>query len=214
MGTKKDKIDTREVRILKVSELRVKRDGDDPPKIVGYPAVFNTLSDDLGWFREKIKPGAFKNALKISDVRALFNHDSNFVLGRQSAGTLELRERTRGLWMEVIPPDTQWANDLLISIERGDVKEQSFSFTVKQDKWESSINEGEPEIRTIIEVKEIFDVSPVTFPAYPDTTVATRSKDAFNAANRDDNNDEANLIDDINQEIDELEIELNMGVKI
>jgi len=82
----------------------------------------------------------------------------------------------------------------MLSIDRGDVKEQSFAFTVKQDKWESSANEGEPEIRTIIEVKEIFDVSPVTFPAYPDTTVAKRSKDVFNAANRDeDKTAEANL---------------------
>ena len=114
--------------------------------------------------------------------------------------------------MENTPPDTQWARDLMLSIERGDVKEQSFAFTVKRDKWESPEKEGDPEIRTIIEVKEIFDVSPVTFPAYPDTTVAKRSKDAFNAANRDENTDEANLIfEDDNQEIDELEIELNMG---
>jgi len=191
---KKDKEEIREVRMLAASELRVSRDGDNPPKITGYAAVFNSLSDDLGWFREKIKPGAFKNALKTSDARALWNHDSNFVLGRESAGTLELRERARGLYMENTPPDTQWARDLMLSIDRGDVKEQSFAFTVKQDKWESSANEGEPEIRTIIEVKEIFDVSPVTFPAYPDTTVAKRSKDVFNAANRDeDKTAEANL---------------------
>ncbi len=212
MKKDKRKNPDREERTLSMSELRVKRDDGEPPKIVGYAAVFNSLSDNLGFFREKIKKGAFKNALKTSDVRALFNHDSNFVLGRQSAGTLELRERTKGLYMEATPPDTQWANDLLVSIERGDVKEQSFAFSVKQDKWESAEKEGDPEIRTIIEVKEIFDVSPVTFPAYPDTTVATRSKDKFDAANRAGDDDEANLIEDENQQIDELMIEINTGV--
>lgn len=202
----------REERNIGAAELRVKRVEGEPTKIEGYAAIFNSLSDDLGFFREKISRGAFTNALKTSDVRALFNHDPNFILGRQSAGTLELKEDKKGLWMSATPPDTQQARDLMVSIERGDITQQSFAFTVQEDSWKQPEANGDPEIRTIIEVKEIFDVSPVVYPAYPDTDVAIRSKEQFNAANRDDNKDAANRIDDENQLIDELEIEINTGV--
>jgi len=167
---------------LKGVSLRVKREkdseGNEKPIISGYAAVFNSMSEDLGGFREKIKPGAFKNALKKSDCRALFNHDSNFPLGRQSAGTLTLKEDDKGLYMEVDPPDTQYARDLMVSIERGDVVEQSFGFTIKTDEWQEDRDNGKT-TRTLIEVDELFDVSPVVFPAYPDTTVAKRSLDEF-----------------------------------
>ena len=202
----------REERNIGAAELRVKRVEGEPTKIEGYAAIFNSLSDDLGFFREKISRGAFTNALKTSDARALFNHDPNFILGRQSAGTLELKEDKKGLWMSATPPDTQQARDLMVSIERGDITQQSFAFTVQEDSWKQPEANGDPEIRTIIEVKEIFDVSPVVYPAYPDTDVAIRSKEQFNAANRDDNKDAANRIDDENQLIDELEIEINTGV--
>lgn len=149
-------------------------DGNDVAKISGYAAKFNAESEDLGGFREIIQPGAFKNALLKSDTRALFNHDSNMVLGRVSAGTMTLKEDNTGLFMEVTPPDTQFARDLLVSLERGDIKEQSFGFTVKTDSWEEDRETGKT-VRTLIEINELFDVSPVTFPAYPDTTVAKRS---------------------------------------
>lgn len=171
-------METRERRYLQVKELRVQRDADKP-KIVGYAAVFNRLSENLGGFREKIKPGAFKNALKKSDARALFNHDSNYVLGRQGAGTLTLKEDDKGLWMEIDPPDTQFARDLMVSIERGDINQQSFGFTVASDSWED-LNKQES-LRTLNEIDELFDVSPVTFPAYPDTSVALRSMEAAKA---------------------------------
>lgn len=161
----------KEIRVLG-KELRVKRDSEGKGKIAGYAAVFNSLSENLGGFREKIEPGAFKNAIPKSDTVALFNHDSNIVLGRTSAGTLSLKEDKTGLFMEIDPPDTQAARDLMVSIERGDIKQQSFGFTVNSDIWETV--DGE-EIRTIKEVEELFDVSPVTYPAYPDTTVALRS---------------------------------------
>lgn len=203
----------RETRCFSAAELRVKRADNEDPKIEGYAAVFNKLSDDLGFFREKIKPGAFTNALKASDVRALFNHDANIVIGRQSAGTLELKEDKKGLFMSATPPDTQAARDLMVSIERGDITQQSFAFSVKEDSWkEGDPEKGEPEIRTIIEVREIFDVSPVVYPAYPDTDVALRSKEHSDAANRANDNDAANRINDDNQEIDELEIQLSTGV--
>jgi len=168
-----------ETRCLSVDELelRVKRDDDGKVKIVGYAAVFDKLSEDLGGFREKIQKGAFKDALKKSDARALWNHDNNYVLGRESSGTLKLKEDDKGLYMEVDPPDTQFAKDLMVSIERGDVNQQSFGFYIKSDKWEGLDSKNET-IRTILEVDEIVDVSPVTFPAYPDTKVALRSLDA------------------------------------
>jgi len=162
-----------ELRTNKV-ELRVKRKDDGAlPRIEGYAAVFNSDSEDMG-FVERIKPGAFKKALKISDARALFNHDPNYVLGRQSAGTLELKEDKNGLFMSVQPPDTQLIRDLVLTpIERGDINDQSFGFTIAADEWEG-LDTDHP-VRTITEVREVFDVSPVTYPAYPDTSVALRS---------------------------------------
>lgn len=159
-----------EKRIFK-GELRIVRRDNEPPQIVGNSAVFETLSDDLGGFREKIERGAFKDAIK-GDVRALFNHDPNMVLGRTTAGTLELEETRDGLAMTVTPPDTQVARDLMTSIERGDITGQSFSFETEVDEWESV--ENGPDIRTLKKIRAVFDVGPVTFPAYPDTDVAIR----------------------------------------
>jgi uncharacterized protein len=165
----------KEIRVLKTAELRIKRDGDELPKIEGYAAVFNKDSEDMG-FIERIAPGAFKKALKTSDVRALFNHDSNIILGRKSAGTLELKEDKKGLFMSVTPPDTQLIRDMVLTpIERGDITQQSFGFNIKSDEWKDM--DKDTPIRTITEVNELYDVSPVTFPAYPDTEVALRSLD-------------------------------------
>lgn len=164
-----------------VTELRIKKEKEeDEGTLVGYPAVFNKLSEDLGGFREKIAPGTFKKSLKEADVRALFNHDSNMVLGRTSAETLTLKEDAEGLWMENIPPDTQWARDLLISVERGDITQMSFGFRTIIDEWEEK-KDGSV-IRTLKEV-ELVDVSPVTFPAYPDTSVALRSMEVWRKTN-------------------------------
>lgn len=162
----------KEIRCIGV-ELRVKRD-NDKPIIQGYAAVFDSWSEDLGGFREKIQPGAFKAAIGKSDVRALINHDSNLVLGRTKAGTLKISEDKTGLWMEIDPPDTQYARDLMTSIDRGDIDQQSFGFTVKTDQWEED-RDNDKVTRTIVEVDELFDVSPVTYPAYQDTSVALRA---------------------------------------
>jgi len=141
-------------------------------KIAGHAAVFNSLSEDLWGFREKIAPGAFKNALAKSDIRALLNHDPNFVLGRTKNSTLRVHEDEAGLAVEIDPPETGWADDLLISIGRGDISQMSFAFRVGEDSWET---EDGLNIRTILSFDEIFDVSPVTYPAYPETDVALRA---------------------------------------
>ena len=163
----------KEIRAIS-PEYRIKRDDSGKAVIQGYAAVFNSWSEDLGGFREKIKPGAFAKALKRSDARALFNHDANFILGRQGAKTLRLKEDKTGLWMEVDIPDTQAGRDLLVSIERGDIHQQSFGFTVRKDEWQEDRNSETVE-RTVVEIEQLYDVSPVTYPAYPDTSVAART---------------------------------------
>ena len=152
--------------------IEFRLEGDDKPKIRGYAAVFNKMSDELGGFREKIAPGAFKKTLKEADVRALFNHDPNQVLGRVSSGTLSLREDDKGLWMEIEPPDTANARDVMTLIERGDVDQASFAFRVVKDTWQNE--DGKMPTRTLDEV-QLYDVSPVTYPAYPQTSVDIRS---------------------------------------
>lgn len=163
-----------EVQIEKrVFPIEMRVEGDEKPKIRGYAAVFNKMSDDLGGFREKIASGAFRKTLKEADVRALFNHDPSVVLGRTGNGTLSLREDDKGLWMEIEPPDTAQARDLVTLIERGDVDQASFAFRVIKDTW---LNEqGEKPIRTLDEV-QLFDVSAVTYPSYPQTSVDVRAQ--------------------------------------
>ncbi|HHX58957.1 MAG TPA: HK97 family phage prohead protease, partial [Candidatus Moranbacteria bacterium] len=111
-----------EKRFIPVEDSEIRVEGDDKErKITGYAAVFNRKSENLGGFVEIIRPGAFKEAIKDADVRALFNHDSNYVIGRTTSKTLTLEENQKGLKFEAVPPDAQWARDLLKSIERGDV---------------------------------------------------------------------------------------------
>lgn len=160
-----------ERRILPVSEMRIVRADDKLPKIIGYAAVFNKLSEDFYGWREKIAQGAFTNTIKTDDIRALVDHDSSKILGRNTAGTLMLEENTKGLKVTITPPDTNIGRDIVTSIERGDISGMSFGFKTITDEWNTKDKE---EIRTLKEVK-LFDVSPVTFPAYPDTTIGTRS---------------------------------------
>jgi hypothetical protein len=164
-------------RLFKFTELRVADIGGK--KILqGYSALYDSWSETLGgYFREIIRPGAFANALRNSDVRCLFNHDSNVVLGRSKPGTLKLIEDSRGLRMECDLPNTQAATDLRESINRGDIDGQSFSFTTKQDRWTFSNDSKKPAERELLEVEELFDVGPVTWPAYPETTVGVRCRE-------------------------------------
>lgn len=156
------------------AEFRV--EGDEAPKIVGYAAKFDSDSEEMWGFVERIAKGAFTEALKSSDVRALFNHDPNIILGRNRAGTLKLFEDDIGLRYEITPPDTQTAKDIIESIRRGDINQSSFAFSMRG----SGIQEWEERpdgttIRTIKRVAELFDVSPVTYPAYTDTESGLRT---------------------------------------
>ncbi len=162
----------RERRFSGICELRSVASEGDGKRIAGHAAVFNSLSEEIFGFREKIAPGAFKNALGKSDIRALLNHDPNYVLGRTKSGSLRAWEDDTGLAVEIDPPSTMWAEDLLVSIGRGDISQMSFAFRVAEDKWETVDGVDQ---RTILIFDEIFDVSPVTYPAYPETDVALRA---------------------------------------
>jgi len=142
----------------------------EPSTIVGYAAVFNQWSEDLGGFREMILPGAFTETL-THDVRALINHDANMVLGRTRSGTLELSEDEIGLRIKIALPNTQYAKDLIEAMKRGDVDQMSFGFSVGQDNWYEE--DGQMK-REIIKVDRLYDVSVVTFPAYPQTIAQAR----------------------------------------
>lgn len=164
-------------RLLKVSELRVSDGANGKKTISGYAAVFDQRSELLyDWFEEIIRPGAFTKTLANADVRCLFNHNPDVVLGRTSAQTLRLREDTRGLYMECDLPDTTAAKDLAESIRRKDVSQQSFAFRVATQRWTYDKDPDKPALRELLEV-ELFDVSPVTYPAYPQTDVGIRSQD-------------------------------------
>jgi HK97 family phage prohead protease len=161
----------RERRLFDVRELRAAKDGKRT--ISGHAAVFNKDSEPMYGFVERVAAGAFTKSIKEDDVRALFNHDPNLILGRNTAGTLRLSEDETGLAVEIDPPDTQTARDLLVSLERGDISQMSFGFYTRKDEWTYDQKTGTT-TRTLLDC-QLFDVSPVTFPAYPDTDVSVRS---------------------------------------
>jgi len=163
-----------ERRTASLTEFRVVTEGDNR-RLVGHAAVFDKLSEDLGGWRERIAKGAFAGVLG-DDVRALWNHDPNHLLARTAAGTLRLSEDDAGLAMDLDPPDTTTGRDLLVLVDRGDVREMSFGFQVGDDEW---ITEGDQTTRVITRVARLWDVSPVTYPAYPDTDIAAHQYRAY-----------------------------------
>jgi len=156
-----------------ITELRaVRAEGDSGPGLVGYAAVFNVEANIGGAFIETVAPGAFTNVLEAEpDTRALVNHDPNLVLGR-TPKTLRLEQDDHGLKVEVDLPATQVAADLVELVERGDINQMSYAFTVAADEMDSS---GEVPRRTITEIGELFDISVVTYPAFTTTEVGIRT---------------------------------------
>ena len=166
-----------ERRTITLKELRVVEElptSNTEPVIEGYASVFDSWSEELGGefpFRERVVKGAFEESIQRDDIRALFNHDPNYVLGRNTSNTLSLEEDEKGLRVRITPPQTQWAKDLLVSIKRGDITQMSFGFTVILDRWSYEDN---IDIRELLKVK-LYDVSPVTFPAYSQTECGIRT---------------------------------------
>jgi len=180
-----------EVRLV---EGREDEKGVYPPKITGYAAVFydgtpGTEFDMSGWFGEptveRIMPGAFTRAIAGDDVRALFNHDPNLILGRNKAGTLRLSQDGKGLFYEVDPPETNTGQDVVTSLRRGDVTGSSFGFVVEEDVWrkQKQADDTALKIREIVSV-ELWDVSPVTYPAYAGTSSEVRQAEGVELARR------------------------------
>lgn len=159
-----------EKRSFELRDLRVNTE-QAKAKITGYAAIFGVLSEDLGGFRERIEPGAFSGTIG-GDIRALWMHKDEYPLGRTAADTLRLSEDDTGLSIEIDPPDTQWARDAMVSMQRGDVNQMSFRFDTLRDQWFED-QDGQV-IRTLLDVK-LYEVSPVTFPAYPQTSAQVRS---------------------------------------
>jgi hypothetical protein len=168
----------REFRIVPGAEVRLRKDGKG---IEGYAAVFGKRSLNLGGFKETVRAGCFSRAVKEDqDVFGMFNHDANLVLGRTSARTMRIAEDSQGLHYDIDVADTTVGRDVHKHIERGDITGCSFSFSIpdkeKGQRFEKGADDDGSAIlmRDLLDV-DLYDVGPVTMPAYPDTLVSARS---------------------------------------
>ena len=176
MTVKNNEIRSIDIDIQKSTE-------EEPLKLRGYAIVYNSLSEPLygDLFRERINRGAFTKSLLENDQVCLWGHDTRYVLGRKSSGTLILREDDNGLYFEVFLPNTTWARDLKESVDRGDIKQMSFGFKVVRDNWldnKDTLKEYGMPIREVEEIT-LHEISLVTFPAYPETNVRDKNEDAY-----------------------------------
>jgi len=143
----------------------------DERNVTGYAVVYNSASVYLPpGFREYIRPGAFAKSLD-GDVRALWNHEDGSVLGRTSAGTLKITDDEKGLLTTISLPNSPLGDNALEAIRRGDVSGMSFRFQAVEDEWK--VVNGELE-RSLTDAR-LIEISPVTFPAYPATTISLRA---------------------------------------
>lgn len=153
------------------------------PRLVGYAAVFDKPSEDLGGFIEYVRRGAFTRTLREGrDVVAMVHHNPALVLGRASAGTLRLSEDETGLAFDVELPDTQAGRDIAVSVGRGDIRGASFGFTIAKngDRWTNGEGRAKRELLDV----DLFDVTVTSAPAYPDTSVARRALERIQARPR------------------------------
>ena len=153
-------------------------EGENMPKeIGGIAAVINSVTD-LGYFEEVIERGAFDYALsKEYDIRCLFNHEAELILGRTLSGTCNVFVNGDGNLEYTWVPDYENPTHMSVvrSIMRGDITQSSFAFTIKEQKWSDSTKYGTMGKRTITVIEDLYDVSPVTYPAYADTEADARS---------------------------------------
>lgn len=180
----------KEIRFLN-STIEVRSDeGTDNKKIVGYALKFNVWSEDLGGFIETIERNAFDKC-DMSDVRCLIDHDSQKILGRTINNSLKLTLDDLGLKYECIPSNTTYARDLLTNMEAGNINQCSFGFILNWnnpdcDSWEYDETKGIYK-RTIKDISKLFDVSPVTFPAYSQTECVVAKRKLDNLKNEQQN---------------------------
>lgn len=151
------------------------RAGDDSKRVVqGYAAVFNKVAKITERLHEKIAPGAFKNSIG-GDIRALWSHNTDLVIGRTTNDSLKLSEDDTGLRFELSLPDTTQGRDAYTLIKDGYVSGVSFGFRVKKDAWDRG-QDGQPHLRTLLDV-DLLEISPTPFPAYGETMVSARSSE-------------------------------------
>lgn len=161
-----------EIRAGSPAEVRAE---GETIKVSGYAAVFNEEADIAGMFRERIAPGAFKDAIGRDDVVFLVNHDG-LPMARTRSGTLTLKEDERGLYIESeLDPEDPDVRSIVPKMKRGDLDKMSFAFMPTKQEWDDS---GEIPLRTITEA-QLFDVSIVTNPAYEGTDIGLRSLERF-----------------------------------
>ena len=170
------RIDDREYRLVPVSIVKPTAEereaGSAETVLEGYSVVWDSLSVEMWGFREKFEAGAFAANLRTDpDVKALVGHDPSKLLGRTTSGTLSVKEDDTGLLMRVTVPDTTLGRDTVTLVNRGDLTQMSFAFRTKSERWDQT---DDGEIRTVTEA-DLFDVSLVTYPAYPETSVGVRS---------------------------------------
>lgn len=170
----------KEVRFVPLDGIEIRTDETGEVRgITGTAAVFDSSTVICGMFEERIAPGAFDDVLKeAQDVRGLYNHDPNYVLGRTSSGTMSIRATKAALEYD-IPELPRARADVLESIQRGDVTGNSFSFVIERDEDEEWLNRDEDKmlpLRVIKRVGKLLDVGPVTYPAYTDTQVSARAE--------------------------------------
>jgi len=168
-----------ERRFLPLDNVEVRAEGER--EISGYASVFNVEAEIEGWFggwREEVAPGAYAKTIQESDIRALWNHDTNVVLGRNRAKpspTLELAEDSHGLRAVIRPPDNEWGRPVWDAIERGDVTGMSIAFRAIKYEWQRAPKGSQELDKRIIREAQLFEVSPVTFPAFEATSVSARA---------------------------------------
>lgn len=153
-----------------LAEIRADKTADGVSKIAGLGVKYGSLSQDFGGWKERFQAGAFD--LSANNIRCLFNHDSNFVLGDTQSKTLRLTDKSDGLYFDCDLPQTRTIQDLAGDpIARGTVTGCSFMFRAVDTKWETL--DG-IDVRTVAKA-EIYEVGPVTWPAYPETNVSARA---------------------------------------
>lgn len=191
--------------VFEMSNTRAEKN-DEGMTIRGYAAVFEKLSVPILWFREKIQRNAFEKSLKSNQIKALWNHNSDKVLGSTKAKTLSLEEDDKGLRFEMTLPDTQAGRDAYTLVNRGDVDQMSFGFMVKGEIWDES--NPKKVIRTLTEI-DLREISITPFPAYKQTSAKTRSiKEDY-----EDYKQEKRSKEDNEKEIEKRKNELDIRIK-
>ena len=166
-----------EQRVIPSEALELRAETEEERRLSGYGIVYNRKSQLLGGlFREVILPGAASEILQSNpDIQCAYNHDTKYLFGRTKSGTLTLEEDISGVRYTANPPDSQWAKDALISIQRGDIDGSSFTFAVDPDGEKWLEQEDGTYLREIHKFAAIGEMGPVSNPAYLDTTTNVRS---------------------------------------